>query len=45
MTAKVLRKVGYKKFSRYINLSYGEERNEWEQVVNFNDEKPDIHGN
>jgi len=43
-TAKALRKEGYLRNSRYINLAYGEEVNEWERITLFNDKEPDIFG-
>ena len=45
ITAQRLKKEGYRCNSRYINLAYGEERDEWDTLVSFNDEVPDIMGN
>jgi hypothetical protein len=41
----VLKSVGKTRHSRYIKLVFGEQRDEWENIVAFNDQPVDNLGN
>jgi hypothetical protein len=43
-TTKTIRKVGFERYSRFIELVYGSGTDEWTRIVMFNDLAPDLDG-